>query len=162
MLADRSEGAQNSVLALGRLISFGFRKKRRQAGSRDAPLTSNFHNHNQRDRRPRFSLAVTRRHSPSLDRRSAFAVYAPSFRKLESWNMPDQTSEQQIPRKFVAADIPNLWCGASATLRPFDRGRRAGAAAAVPDLRWLDAGSDKQDQMIPLVRRRGYTILAPA
>ena len=32
--------AQNSVLALGRLISFGFRKKRHQADSRDAPLTS--------------------------------------------------------------------------------------------------------------------------
>jgi hypothetical protein len=33
--------AQNSVLALGRLISFGFRKKRHQADSSDAPLTSN-------------------------------------------------------------------------------------------------------------------------
>src|SRR5713226_952321 len=32
--------AQKSVLAPGRLISFGFRKKRHQADSRDAPLTS--------------------------------------------------------------------------------------------------------------------------
>ena len=31
---------QKSVLALGRLISFGFRKKRHQADSRDAALTS--------------------------------------------------------------------------------------------------------------------------
>jgi hypothetical protein len=32
--------AQNRVLALGRLISFGFRKERHQADSSDAPLTS--------------------------------------------------------------------------------------------------------------------------
>jgi hypothetical protein len=32
--------AQNSVLALGRLTSFGFRRKRHQADSCDAPLTS--------------------------------------------------------------------------------------------------------------------------
>jgi hypothetical protein len=32
--------AKNSVLALGRLISFGFRKKRQQADSSDVPLTS--------------------------------------------------------------------------------------------------------------------------
>jgi hypothetical protein len=39
-LARLVENAQKSVLALGRLISFGFRKKRHQADSRDAPLTS--------------------------------------------------------------------------------------------------------------------------
>ena len=53
-----SKTHKKSVLALGRSISFGFRKKRHQADSCDAPLNLNSHNHNQRDRRPRFSLAV--------------------------------------------------------------------------------------------------------
>jgi hypothetical protein len=35
-----SKTRKKRVLALGRLISFGFRKKRHQADSRDAPLTS--------------------------------------------------------------------------------------------------------------------------
>jgi hypothetical protein len=39
-LAEGSQTHKKSVLALGRLISFGFRKKRHQADSCDAPLTS--------------------------------------------------------------------------------------------------------------------------
>ena len=39
-LAEGSQTRKKSMLALGRFISFGFRKKRHQADSCDVPLTS--------------------------------------------------------------------------------------------------------------------------
>jgi hypothetical protein len=59
---------QKSVLALGRLISFGFRKKAPSGRFMRRPLNLNSHNHNQRDRRPRFSLAVLIEHLSSTPR----------------------------------------------------------------------------------------------
>jgi hypothetical protein len=50
--------SQNSVLALGRLISFGFRKERHQACSSDVPLTSTPTTTISTPGRPCFSLAV--------------------------------------------------------------------------------------------------------
>jgi hypothetical protein len=50
--------SQKGVLALGILISFGFRKKATAGRFTRRPLNLNSHNHNQRDRRRRFYLAI--------------------------------------------------------------------------------------------------------